>query len=244
MRIHLFFFSLMVCLMTVMTAAETASQKKVEEMLDDIHWLGQAAVRIESGEKTVYIDPYKIDGGAKADLILITHPHQDHLSVADIRQVIRPQTVLVTCPACLEILKREFENDIVILPAGESRSIGGLRIEAVPAYNVQKTFHKKESGWVGFVIRVEGVRIYHTGDTERIPEMKGIACDIILLPLGRTYTMSGPEEAAGAALDSGARIAIPIHYGMYEGTAEDARRFQELLEGKIQVVIKKAESIP
>ena len=67
--------------------------------------------------------------------------------------------------------------------------------------------------------------------------MKNLNCDIVLLPLGQTYTMNSVEEASEAALDTGAEIAIPIHYGMYEGTKEDAVKFKELLEGKMEVVI-------
>jgi L-ascorbate metabolism protein UlaG (beta-lactamase superfamily) len=90
---------------------------------------------------------------------------------------------------------------------------------------------------VGYIVEIDGVKVYHAGDTERIPEMKNIDCDIALLPLGQTYTMNSVEEAAEAALDTGAEVAIPIHYGMYEGTKEDAEKFKELLDGKMKVVI-------
>jgi L-ascorbate metabolism protein UlaG (beta-lactamase superfamily) len=118
-------------------------------------------------------------------------------------------------------------------------TVGNIQIEAVPAYNIVKTnYHPKEKKYVGYIITVEGVRIYHAGDTERIPEMKEFTCDIVLLPLGQTYTMNTVEEAAEAALDVKAKFAIPIHYGMYEGKMEDAIKFAELLKDKIQVVIQ------
>ena len=97
--------------------------------------------------------------------------------------------------------------------------------------------HKRNDDFAGYILTVGQSRIYHAGDTERIPEMKNIDCDIALLPLGQTYTMNSVEEAAEAAMDTGAEIAIPIHYGMYEGTKEDALEFKELLDGKIKVVI-------
>jgi L-ascorbate metabolism protein UlaG (beta-lactamase superfamily) len=112
----------------------------------------------------------------------------------------------------------------------------------VPAYNVVKTnYHPKGNKWVGYILTIDGVKIYHAGDTERIPEMQEFTCDIVMLPLGQTYTMNSVEEAAEATLDVQAKIAIPIHYGMYEGTVEDAKKFQELLKNKVQVVIQTQE---
>jgi L-ascorbate metabolism protein UlaG (beta-lactamase superfamily) len=105
----------------------------------------------------------------------------------------------------------------------------GMRVNAVHAYNLVKDFQKKSARYLGYVIDFEGVSVYHTGDTERIPEMKEIRCDIILLPLGQTYTMNSVEEAVEVVLDTKARIAIPIHWGLYEGTKEDAVKFEELL---------------
>jgi L-ascorbate metabolism protein UlaG (beta-lactamase superfamily) len=116
----------------------------------------------------------------------------------------------------------------------------GIRIETLPAYNIKKTqFHPRSAGHVGYVLTIDGVRIYHAGDTERIPEMKELNCDIALLPLGQTYTMNSVNEAAQAALDTKAKIAIPMHYDMYEGTPQDAERFKKLLEGKVRVEIQK-----
>ena len=102
-------------------------------------------------------------------------------------------------------------------------------------------FHPKANNWVGYLLTIDGVKIYHFGDTERIPEMKNIVCDIALLPLGQKYTMNSVQEAADAALDARAKIAIPIHYGLYEGKAADADAFAALLKGKITVVIKPNE---
>ena len=78
--------------------------------------------------------------------------------------------------------------------------------------------------------------VYDAGDTERVPEMKDIACDVAFLPLGQTYTMGSPAEAAQAALDVKARIAVPFHFGLYEGSEADAAEFARLLKGKVEVV--------
>jgi L-ascorbate metabolism protein UlaG (beta-lactamase superfamily) len=102
---------------------------------------------------------------------------------------------------------------------------------------VKTNYHPKENNWIGYIIDVDGVLVYHAGDTERIPEMRNMIVDIALLPLGQTYTMNSVEEAAEAAIDINPSIAVPIHYGMYEGSVEDALKFKELLAGKVEVVI-------
>jgi L-ascorbate metabolism protein UlaG (beta-lactamase superfamily) len=205
---------------------------------EKITWYGQAAVKIDNDGQIIFIDPYHLISEDKADVILITHSHGDHLSIADIQRISDNETHFVCPDDCAEILKDEGYKNIMIVSPGDKVTIDGTEIEAVPMYNLVKTqYHPVENAWTGFIINVDGTRIYHAGDTERIPEMKNIECDIAMLPLGQTYTMSSVEEAAEAALDTGAEIAIPIHYGMYEGSIEDARKFKELLEGKIEVFI-------
>lgn len=99
-------------------------------------------------------------------------------------------------------------------------------------------YHPKKNKWVGYILTIEDNNVYHAGDTERIPEMKDIVCDIALLPLGQTYTMNSVEDAAEAAIDVKAKIAIPFHYGLYKGTEEDSVKFRKLLKDKVEVVIK------
>lgn len=208
------------------------------ETLEKIRWHGQATVSINNEGQVIFIDPYQISSDKKADLILITHSHKDHLSIPDIKRIAKEETKFVCPYDCEEMLEEEGYKNITPVSPGDKVNIDGTEIEAVPMYNVVKTqYHPMENAWTGFVVIVNGTRIYHAGDTERIPEMKGLKCDIAMLPLGQTYTMNSVEEAAEAAIDTGAEIAIPIHYGMYEGSVEDARKFQELLEGKIKVFI-------
>jgi L-ascorbate metabolism protein UlaG (beta-lactamase superfamily) len=208
------------------------------DMVKNIHWLGQATVKIEAGEKVIYIDPYQIKNKDKADIILVTHGHGDHLSLSDIEKVRSEKTTFVAPQDCAAEIKKKFKNPVVTLKPGQSRNIHNILIEAVPAYNVVKTnFHPKSNQWVGYILLLNGIRIYHAGDTERIPEMKTFTCDIALLPLGQTYTMNSVQEAADAALDVKAKIAIPIHYGLYEGKKEDANQFKKLLKDKIKVLI-------
>ncbi len=158
----------------------------------------------------------------------------DHFDKTSISKLAASNTVFL---APKDIAGDLGKNSIAVEPGLET-NIMGIIIETVPAYNiVKKSFHPKENKWVGYIVTVNGVRIYHAGDTERIPEMKNFKCDIALLPLGQTYTMNSVDEAAGAALDVKAKIAIPMHFGMYEGSVADAAKFGELLKDKIDVFI-------
>lgn len=206
-----------------------------DKMLEKIHWFGQSGVKIETGDKIIYIDPLIAEKTEDADIILITHPHSDHFDLRSIEKVAKKETVFIATQDCEERIKSKFNAQVITLKPGMSKDINGILIEAVPAYN---TPHPKINNWVGYILTIDGVRIYHAGDTERIPEMKEFTCDIAMLPLGQTYTMKSVEEAAEAAQDVKAKIAIPIHFGIYEGTKEDADKFAELLKGNIQVVIK------
>ncbi len=219
-----------------------AQNQNHKSMVNNIHWLGQAAVKITAAGKIIYIDPYQIEKEDQADIILITHGHSDHLSPDDIKKIITENSIIIAPDNCMGKLEDFDVRETKSIRPGQSIPVGDITISAVPAYNVVKTnFHPKGNNWVGYIITVEGIKIYHAGDTERIPEMKDIECDIAMLPLGQTYTMNSVKEAADAAIDVKASIAIPIHYGLYEGKDDDAREFKKLLEGKVDVVIKPAE---
>jgi L-ascorbate metabolism protein UlaG (beta-lactamase superfamily) len=212
------------------------------QVVDSIDWLGQAAVRISAGDRAVYIDPYKLKAGSTAELVLVTHCHQDHCSPDDLAKVVGEGTVVVAPQDCLPIIEELTPKQTVSLQPGEEASFAGIKVEAVHAYNQVKTsFHPRKNLWVGYILTIDGVRVYHFGDTERIPEMKEYRCDIALVPLGQTYTMESVEDAVDAVRDVKATVAIPIHYGMYEGTEADAMKLQELLSGEVEVVIKSPE---
>jgi L-ascorbate metabolism protein UlaG (beta-lactamase superfamily) len=212
--------------------------KNVEALAESIQWFGQAAIKIQYAGKIIYIDPYVLKSNDKADLVLITHPHFDHFSEGDIKRVASEETTFY-CPNELvdKIKNLGYDRVIGVAPEFESEW-RGIIIKAVPAYNITKTDkHPKEKKWVGYLLSFGHVTVYHTGDTERIPEMKDINCDIILLPLGHTYTMNSINDAVKTVIDTNASVAIPIHYGMYEGKAEDAENFKKLLEEKVEVII-------
>lgn len=207
-------------------ARESGMDKDTIALLGGIKWLGHASFLIED-EKTIYIDPFDLpEGLPKADLILITHGHSDHLSPKDILKVLKPSTKVVTVEAAQSYLPEEAANVVAVIPR-ESVSVEGIGIEVVPAYNKSKDYHPKDRGDAGYVIHLKGRTIYHAGDTDFIEEMKNITADIALLPAGGTYTMDA-AEAAKAADAIKAKVAIPMHWGKIVGSRKDAETFVSL----------------
>ena len=202
-----------------------------QEMLDKMTWLGHDGFKIE-GSKTVYIDPYNIEAGSKADLVLVTHDHFDHCSPEDVEKVQHPETVIVT----EKDSAKKLSGKVKTMQPGDSVTIDSVKIEAVPAYNTNKDFHPKANGWLGFVLEMDDVRIYHAGDTDFIPEMKDLNVDIALLPVSGTYVMTA-DEAVDAALAINPGVAVPMHYGAIVGDGTDADTFKAQLEGKVAVRI-------
>jgi L-ascorbate metabolism protein UlaG (beta-lactamase superfamily) len=203
----------------------------VDKIAEKLHWLGHDAFRIDAG-LTIYFDPFKIEAGPLADIIFISHDHYDHCSPEDIAKIQGPETVLVTCNSCLKKVTGSAE---VVAP-GDILAVRGIPVRVVPAYNINKKFHPQKNGWLGFVIEIDGVRVYHAGDTDLIPEMGRIQTDIALLPVSGTYVMTA-EEAVEAALIIKPALAIPMHYGSLVGEISDAERFRHSLAGKIAVKI-------
>jgi len=201
-------------------------------MLENIKWLGHASFKV-TGEKIIYIDPWNLKKKEKADIILITHPHYDHFSSKDISKIQVDETIIIIP----EKDKGELKGRVKGIKPGDSLSIDRVTIKAVPAYNINKTYHPKEKGWVGYIIETGGFSIYHAGDTDFIPEMKKIKVDIALLPVGGTYTMDA-EEAAKACQILNPKIAIPMHYGDVVGSGEDAKKFKEMSSVKVEILKK------
>lgn len=205
----------------------------IDEMKQKIAWLGHDAFRIDAS-KTIYIDPYEIEGGKPADIILITHEHFDHCSPADVAKIQTDTSIIVTEKDSAQ----KLSGDVRVVKPGETVSVDDVKIKAVPAYNTDKDFHPKANGWLGFIVETEGVRIYHAGDTDMIPEMKDLKVDIALLPVSGTYVMTA-DQAVEAALAIQPGLAVPMHYGAIVGGEADADTFKNSLKGKIDVMILK-----
>jgi len=205
-------------------------------------WLGHDAFRIEDGQ-VIYIDPFEIKEGAKADLVLISHEHDDHCSIADLKKVVTSNTVLVAHAQSKNALSKLQSKEIKIVKPGDRLTLGSVTVEAVPAYNTNKFrepgkfFHPKEDGKLGFIVTVKGVRIYHAADTDHISEMKNMAPDVALLPVSGTYVMTA-KEASEAAASIKPKIAIPMHYASIVGSVKDAEEFKKLAKCEVKILEK------
>jgi L-ascorbate metabolism protein UlaG (beta-lactamase superfamily) len=198
-----------------------------------ITWTGHAGFKILHGNKKMYIDPYKLSNKYEnifdADIVLITHNHFDHLSIEDLKNIINERTVIVSAQECLSQLKPlKVKESIGIDPRNNVR-VDDLAVEAVPAYNVNKEFHPKNDKKIGFIIEFGNDRIYHTGDSDLIPEMKDTNPTIVLIPVSGTYVMTAEEASKAVNEMINPKIAIPMHYGTIVGNKEDAVRFSELV---------------
>jgi Predicted Zn-dependent hydrolases of the beta-lactamase fold len=203
---------------------------------DNIFWLGHDGFRI-SGSRTIYIDPWEA-AGPPANIILITHDHYDHCDPDTVKALAGPRTKIITEAASAAKLRESGLDDIItVVEPGDEVEVLGVNIKVMPAYNIGKDFHPRSKNYLGFVVTMDGVSIYHAGDTDFIPEMKGLRVQVALLPVSGTYTMTA-EEAAQAALAIEPEVAIPMHFGKIVGDEQMAERFAAALKGRVEVVIK------
>ncbi len=203
-------------------------------------FLGHGSLMMVFGGKVIQVDPFgqvaDYSKLPKADLVLITHDHYDHLDPKALQAALKPGTVIVASRSCAGKVK-----DAVIIGNGESTTALGLPIQAVPAYNIVNKrpdgapFHPKGAG-NGYIITLGGKRIYIAGDTENTPEMKSLkAIDVAFLPMNLPYTMT-PEMVADAAKAFRPKILYPYHFG-----DTDTSKLVKLLQGEkgIEVRVRK-----
>jgi L-ascorbate metabolism protein UlaG (beta-lactamase superfamily) len=182
-----------------------------------ITFLGHATLMFRFGGKVIHVDPVRREADysklPKADLILVTHEHGDHLDPEAIEQIRKADTRIVVGRSCAGKVP-----GAEVMTNGEVRDEIGLRVEAVPAYNVVHmrspgvAYHAKGDG-NGYVVTFGDVRVYIAGDTENTPEMKALRdIDVAFLPMNLPYTMT-PEMVADAARAFRPRILYPYHYG-------------------------------
>ena len=212
-------------------------------MLQNIKWLGHDSFLIKKG-KIICIDPYKLrETKDKADIILITHDHFDHFSLEDIEKIKKDSTILI---GPKELIGK-YDGELKTLKPFESIDVDGIKINTIPAYNVNKfrapgkVFHPKKDNKLGFVITIDNKKIYHAGDTDLIQEMAQLRnIEIALLPVSGTYVMTA-EEASQAVDIIQPKIAIPMHFNSVVGNEKDALKFKRLVGDKCLVEILKEE---
>jgi L-ascorbate metabolism protein UlaG (beta-lactamase superfamily) len=196
-------------------------------MIMRIEWLGHASVLIESDVR-LYIDPFQLEGALRADIVCITHTHADHLDLGSLQPIVDENTTIVCSYDAHSRLEKLGPKTIVMMRPGEEVEVGSVRIRATHAYNTDKPFHPKENDWLGFLVELEGMRVFHAGDLDDLPELSEVSCDILFVPVSGTYVMNA-EEAARFARRIHHRLAVPIHHGTIIGSQEDAERFVSLI---------------
>lgn len=199
-------------------------------MLDRLTWLGHSGFVYQGDSATVYIDPFRVPEDHPvddpADLLLITHCHYDHCSPEDIERIVTPDTVIL-CPEDCTAQLRGIPGRRKLVQVGSEFDVAGVRVRALPAYTRKSRLHGRGQGWVGYLIEDDGVRWYHAGDTDYIPEMKEIRADVACLPVSGGTVMTA-VEAAAAAKGMSPGIAVPMHYGTIMGSDRDAELFRKL----------------
>lgn len=207
-------------------------------MIERIHWLGHASFRINGPPHDdgpiIYIDPWQLPPDSpQADFILVSHDHHDHCSPKDIKQIRHLDTVIIANPRAARLLG----PGICTLRSWQTAiSINDILVRAVPAYTVGKAYHAKTYDVLGFIVTMQKWDIYFAGDTDLIPEMDRIGCDIALLPVGGVFTMDH-IQAAESASRLRPHYAIPMHYGPeISGSSENGRRFCQLVEDSIKAI--------
>jgi L-ascorbate metabolism protein UlaG (beta-lactamase superfamily) len=221
-----------------------ALENNVEEIQEKIEWLGSthaygsACIRITNG-KVMYIDPSCLSAeqtNVKADLILVTHSHDDHFSIKTLQDLCKETTTIIAPKDCHDkLIKASLESNVIILSPGDNVTVDNMPIEAVPAYNLESSAHPRANGWLGYIATIEGTRIYHSGDTSFIPEMKELNnIDIAIVTVRNHYMMNG-RQVVEAISSFRPKVVIPVHWLSPEES--DIRYIQKHAPPGIKVLI-------
>ena len=205
-------------------------------ILNGIEVLCHSSIRINK-DVTIYVDPYKVNKDYNdADYVFCTHEHYDHFSPEDIKRIIKKDTVIITVQNTLqESMKIQPDRSkIILVGPNESYDMKNIKFETTVAYNENKLFHQKSKKWVGYIITLKNERYYISGDTDDLPELENVKCDVAFVPVGGTYTMNY-REAANLVNNIHPKIAIPTHYGLIVGSKEDAEKFKKNVLSDIKV---------
>jgi len=196
-----------------------------------------SSFRIESKGKVIYIDPYVIENAKPADYIFITHPHMDHMSIPNVKKIVKKETLIV-CPKAA--VKKLAGYNVKEVKPGESFELGDIKCETTASYNTKPgllwmPLHPKSANFVGYILTLGGVRVYHAGDTDRIPEMKEIKnITVAMIPIGTGPTAMDPKQAAAMINEMKPNVAIPMHYALGKNAA---RNFRDMADKDVQVEI-------
>jgi L-ascorbate metabolism protein UlaG (beta-lactamase superfamily) len=194
-------------------------------MLERVTWFKNSAFRWRDGDRTIYVDPWGITDPTPADVVLITHAHFDHFVPEDIEKIRTERTILVAPRDVAD----ELSGDVLAVSPGDAVEAAGVRVQCVPAYNVQEDRldkHPQSNNWVGYLVELSAGVYYHAGDTDHVPELESIRASVAFLPVGGTFTMD-PRQAAGLARAMSPGLAVPMHYGFVAGSPADGPAFRD-----------------
>lgn len=203
-------------------------------MLKDLNNISincQSSIKI-SDCLTIYFDPYDIKEKINnADYIFITHSHWDHFDLDSINNLVNEKTIIIGPSSVIEKLNSNYKT-LEVKPEN-IYNLNNISFMTVPAYNIDKEYHPKDAGYVGYIVTLNNVTYYIAGDTDVLDELKVIKADVIFLPVGGTYTMTR-EEAVELANTIKPKYAIPIHYGLAVGDELDAKYFVNNIDKEIE----------
>lgn len=203
----------------------------MEKDLNNISINCQSSIKISDG-LTIYFDPYDIKEKINnADYIFITHSHWDHFDLDSINNLVNEKTIIIGPSSVIEKLDSNYKT-LEVKPEN-IYNLNNISFMTVPAYNVDKEYHPKDAGYVGYIVTLNNVTYYIAGDTDVLDELKVIKADVIFLPVGGTYTMT-KEEAVELANTIKPKYAIPIHYGLAVGDELDAKYFVNNIDKEIE----------
>lgn len=205
----------------------------------NIQVLCHSSIKMIEDKMVVYIDPFRIKEEIHdANIIFVTHSHYDHFSPEDILKVKNKDTkIIVTKDLYEKTIELGFEKTkIYLVEPNMEYKINDIEVKTIPAYNINKKFHPKENNWVGYILSINNVSYYIAGDTDITEENKMVECDIALIPIGGTYTITY-EEAASLINIIKPKKVIPTHYAEIVGEKEDAEKFKKLIDSSIECEI-------
>jgi len=200
-----------------------------------VQWLGHSSIKLETGNQSIYIDPYAgpEEWYAPCSAVLVSQWHYDHCNVAKLRKASNDATKVIGTP---EMAAEIFPCDV--LAPGKSREFADVEVVAMPAINphVAHRGHTHDPvSKIGFTVLAENKKVYFMGDSDFLPQTADMKPDILLIAVGGTYT-AAPREAADTTNRIAPKLAIPIHWGDVVGTRDDALLFSELVHVPVKIL--------
>lgn len=179
----------------------------------------------------IWFDPFRVEGG-KAKYVFVTHSHWDHFSIEDIKKILTSETKII-CPVSMKSdIEDLFDCEIIYVEPEKRYQIDNLMVDVVSSYNITKQFHPKVNGWVGYNVTIDGEKVMVVGDSDNTPELNQVKTDVLLVPIGGTYTMT-LSEAAELTNNIKPKKVIPTHYGEIVGEKDFGKEFEKLIDKDI-----------